>query len=223
MLALSTRWIWNVVARIATATAALVALAVAAPAWAHELHRLCLDTAARAEAALGIPAQLLGAISLAETGRWDRERREIFTWPWTIYAEGRARYLPTKAGAIAEVEALRARGVRNIDVGCMQVNLYHHAAAFATLDQAFDPERNIAYAGGFLKQLKQTTRSWSRSIGLYHSSTPKYELPYRIKVQRLWNTERRKATLAEREAYAAEYLRLRSEIETKRAASGAAP
>jgi hypothetical protein len=207
----------------AAVVAAVLGLAWSTPAGAQDARRLCLETSARAEAALGIPAQLLGAIALAETGRWDPQRREIFAWPWTIYADGRARYLPSKRRAIAEVEMLRARGVRNIDVGCMQVNLYHHANAFATLDEAFDPERNVAYAGDFLLRLKEKTRSWSRSIGRYHSATPQHELPYRIKVQQLWNAARRAAALAERDARAAEYRRLRSEIVAKRVASGTTP
>ncbi len=211
------------IAAIAVAIAAALALLGAKPAAAHELRRLCLDTTARAEAAQDIPAQLLGAIAIAETGRWDRERRENFAWPWSVYAEGRARYLPTKAGAIAEVEALLARGVSNIDVGCMQVNLYYHAEAFATLDEAFDPKRNVAYAADLLKRLKERTRSWSRSIGLYHSATPKHELPYRIKVQRLWNSARRAAALAERAAYAAEYQRRIAESKAKRVLASTGP
>ena len=41
-------------------------------------------------------------------------------------AEGVGTYYPSKAAAIAAVEALQARGVQSADVGCMQVNLLHH-------------------------------------------------------------------------------------------------
>ena len=37
------------------------------------------------------------------------------------------------AAAIAAVTRLRARGIRNIDVGCMQVNLHYHGQHFETL------------------------------------------------------------------------------------------
>ncbi|MDZ7712446.1 MAG: hypothetical protein U5L06_04740 [Rhodovibrio sp.] len=68
-------------------------------------------------------------------------------------AEGRGRYLPSKAAAIAEVRDLQARGVSNIDVGCMQVNLHWHGDAFESLEQAFDPAYNVAYAAAFLLDL----------------------------------------------------------------------
>ena len=190
------------------ALAALVALAAIVPAHAAPARSPCLAATARTEAALGIPPQLLSAIALAESGRWDRARKEVVAWPWVIYAEGKARYAPSKAGAIAEVERIRARGVRNIDVGCMQVNLHHHPDAFRSLDEAFDPAANVAYAGAFLKRLKNSSRSWSRSIGLYHSSRPEHGRPYRIRVQRLWRGERRRAAL-ELRAERAERYRLR--------------
>ena len=192
----------------ATLAAALVAALAAAPAHASHSRSPCLAAAARTEAALGIPAHLLSAIALAESGRWDRKRKETIAWPWTIYAEGRARYAASKARAVVEVKRLRARGVRNIDVGCMQVNLHYHPDAFRSLSEAFDPAANVAYAGGFLKRLKNTSRSWTRSIGLYHSQRLKHSRPYRIRVQRLWMAERRRAIL-ERRAERAEYYRRR--------------
>jgi hypothetical protein len=165
----------------------------------------CARATTEAEATLGIPAQLLGAIALAETGRWDAVHKVSFAWPWTVTAGGKARYLPGKAAAIAEVEALRARGVSNIDVGCMQINLYYHADAFTNLDEAFDPAANAAYAGAFLLRLQDKHRSWSRSIATYHSSTRAFALPYLKRVQRLWIAERQRVALAERETRLAEY------------------
>ena len=44
------------------------------------------------------------------------------------------------------MNSYRAQGARSIDVGCMQVNLLHHADAFASLEQAFDPVANARYA-----------------------------------------------------------------------------
>ncbi len=56
---------------------------------------VCARAVARPEAALAIPRQLLDAISVAETGRLAAERGEILAWPWTVYALGKGRYLPT--------------------------------------------------------------------------------------------------------------------------------
>jgi hypothetical protein len=156
---------------------------------------LCAEEIARTEAAEQIPSQLLAAISKVESGRWEKSTEANLAWPWTVMAEGRGRYLPTKAAAIAEVERLQAAGVSNIDVGCMQVNLQFHPDAFASLEQAFDPAENVAYAAEFLLQLKAEHQSWIKAVGSYHSRTPANFTRYRAKVFAAWREERK----AERE------------------------
>ena len=78
---------------------------------------LCAKATNLIERQEGVPRQLLRAISKVESGRFHQKKRVVMAWPWTVMAEGRGRYLPTKAAAIAEVEGLKARGIRNIDVG----------------------------------------------------------------------------------------------------------
>ena len=109
-------------------------------------------------------------------------------------AEGQGRYLSSKLEAINEVRALQARGVRNIDVGCMQVNLYHHADAFFSLEQAFDPAANVAYAAQFLRSLFAGSGSWQEAAGQYHSATPELKIPYRDRVVQIWNEQQRLAS-----------------------------
>ncbi len=159
-----------------------------------------------------LPKRLLNAISLAETGRWHKESREIIAWPWTVYSEGRGRYLPSKEAAIAEVKMLKAKGVKNIDVGCMQVNLHWHPEAFDNLEEAFDPMTNAAYAGSLLKKLRDQSRSWTVAVAHYHSQTKKYYVPYRKKVLKIWQTERRKDTDARMAKAREAYLKRREEI-----------
>ncbi|MBK1697271.1 transglycosylase SLT domain-containing protein [Rhodovibrio salinarum] len=143
-----------------------------------------------------LPAHLMGALAKVESGRWHAASKARVAWPWTVMAEGRGRYLPSKAAAIAEVRRLQARGVTNIDVGCMQVNLHWHGEAFDTLTQAFDPAYNVAYAAAFLLDLRSSENSWTKAIGVYHSRTPKYSGPYRSKVFRHWRAEKKAATAA---------------------------
>jgi hypothetical protein len=150
----------------------------------------------------GVPRQLLRAISKVESGRFHQKKKIVMAWPWTVMAEGRGRYLPTKAAAIAEVEGLKARGIRNIDVGCMQVNLYYHPDAFANLNQAFDPVANVAYAASYLRSLRYEEGSWSKAVARYHSADPGRYKQYRMKVHVAWRQERAKylAALAELQA-----------------------
>ena len=169
-----------------------VFLSLAAPASADP-PRLCRNAATYWQAQYKLPRFLLEAISLTETGRTDPESGLKQQWPWTVYAEARGRYLADKAAAIAEVAGLKRRGVRNIDVGCMQVNLMHHPKAFASLDEALDPFANVGYAARLLRTLHDKHRSWSVAISHYHSSTKSYNRPYRQKVMKLWSEARRQA------------------------------
>jgi len=153
--------------------------------------RLCPQAIAAEERTQAIPKHLLSAIALAESGRKHPMLGKRMPWPWSVMAEGQGRYLPTKAAAINEVRQLQARGISNIDVGCMQVNLYHHADAFPNLEQAFDPSSNVAYAGQFLRSLFADSGSWQEAAGLYHSATPEHKIPYREKVVQLWNQQQR--------------------------------
>lgn len=157
---------------------------------------MCAKATNRVERQEGIPRQLLRAISKAESGRYHQGKQLVMAWPWTVMAEGRGRYLETKEAAIAEVKGLRARGVKNIDVGCMQVNLQHHPDAFASLEDAFDPVTNVTYAASFLRTLAAEQGSWAKAAAYYHSQNPARYLGYRAKVREIWAEEREKYLLA---------------------------
>ena len=106
----------------------------------------CRAAIEAAESAHHIPDGFLSAIARVESGRPDAATGLLVPWPWTINAEGTGSLYASKAEAIAAVQALQARGVRSIDVGCLQVNLLQHPDAFASLDQAFDPATNAGFA-----------------------------------------------------------------------------
>ena len=167
---------------------ALLFLTAGGPAQA-EPGELCRAAIQAAERAAGIPTRLLQAVARVESGRRDPETGAFLPWPWTINAEGRGQFLPSKAAAIAEVQALQARGVRSIDVGCMQVNLRHHPGAFASLEAAFDPTTNAAYAARFLAELRQGRADWQEAAGAYHSQTAEFAQPYRARVMAAWAEE----------------------------------
>jgi hypothetical protein len=179
----------------------LAALAVL-PANARE-SAPCEAQIAQAERTYKLPPRLLASIALVESGRRSPADQEKTAWPWTINAEGKGQFFATKADAIAEVLRLRKRGVRSIDVGCMQVNLLHHPDAFANLDEAFEPATNVDYAARFLLDLKDKTRSWTQATAFYHSQTETLNRPYKAKVMQVWGEEirrdaeeRRQATIA---------------------------
>ncbi len=157
-------------------------------------HDLCAAAVDRQEARHKIPNKLLQAISMVESGRWNPQTRSKTAWPWTVTANGKGRYFPTKQAAIAHVRKLQGQGIRVIDVGCMQVNLHYHPKAFKSLSAAFDPRRNADYAATFLTKLKDRHRTWRKAVQHYHSSTPSKRVPYQNRVFTAWQDLKRQAS-----------------------------
>ena len=156
----------------------------------------CRSAVAAAERAGGVPPGLLGAIARVESGRRDPDSGEMRPWPWTADVEGTGYFYPTKAAAIAAVRQFQAQGVQSIDVGCMQVNLQQHPNAFPSLEAAFDPATNAAYAARFLNELHDQTGDWAKASGMYHSATPALGAEYQRKVLAALPEEQRLAATA---------------------------
>jgi soluble lytic murein transglycosylase-like protein len=169
-------------AGLASACIALCALAVTA-ARAQD----CAAEAERAERAAGLPRGLLEAIGLAESGRPDPRTGQLAPWPWTVNNSGIGHVFATRAAAVAYVIDQQGRGARALDVGCFQVDLLYHPAAFATVDEAFDPGANARYAAGFLARLRARVGNWPEAVGLYHSATPWRGEAYRATVLARWS------------------------------------
>ncbi|MDE2514790.1 MAG: murein transglycosylase [Rhodospirillales bacterium] len=147
----------------------------------------CTQAIAVAERDFGIPHDLLAAIGMVETGRPDPRTGQMAPWPWSVDIGGQGAFYATREEAIAAVRAAQARGIRSIDVGCLQVNLLHHPAAFPNLQTAFDPMANAAYAARFLNRLFAATGAWPKAAGMYHSATPELGIPYQAKVMAVWH------------------------------------
>jgi hypothetical protein len=148
---------------------------------------LCETAIKNTEAASRTPSGMLAAIAQVESGRPDsKQPGRMRPWPWTIDADGVGQFFATKEQAVAAVSQLQAQGAHSIDVGCMQINLMHHPEAFTSLDQAFDPAANVAFAVRFLKRLHRLTGSWPKAIAAYHSDTPWIAADYQRRVLATW-------------------------------------
>jgi hypothetical protein len=174
-------WRWLLVAVLSLA---------AAPAAAQDVWGACARAITAAERGSGIPPGLMLAIARVESGRArprsgenaNRPGGGVSPWPFAINADGSGRFPETREAAVAEVEGLRARGINSVDVGCMQVNLFHHPDAFPSLEAAFDPPTNVAYAARFLRELRARTGNWAEAVAQYHSSEPGRGLAYHSRV-----------------------------------------
>ena len=139
-----------------------------------EVYELCEIAADKAEKEYNIKTNLLQTIASVESGRWNAKAGRRVAWPWTVHANGKGRYYKTKAEAVAAVQALQDRGIRNIDVGCMQINLAYHGDAF-----------DAAYSAQFLRQLyKRNKQDWTKTAMHYHSRNLRQGTNYKNRLEK---------------------------------------
>lgn len=156
----------------------------AAPAsWTQEQSAQCNTAIAAAEARHETLPGLLLAIAKAESGRPIPPLPGLQPWPWAVNADGGAYYFDSKDAAVAWLKLAQQRGVGQIDIGCMQINLQSHPGAFTSIEQAFDPAANADYAARFLSRLRADSGgNWFDAVGYYHSRTPVLAADYRARV-----------------------------------------
>lgn len=150
-----------------------------------QVFELCQIAVDKAEKNYQIKSNLLQTIASVESGRWNAQAGKRVAWPWTVHANGKGRYYKSKAEAIAAVKDMQQRGITNIDVGCMQINLKYHGEAFANLDEAFDPEKNVAYSAKFLRKLyKRNKQNWTKTAMHYHSRNLRRGTNYKNRLEK---------------------------------------
>ena len=153
----------------------LVIYLVGSIVWSADLNNKpnCEDLANQVEREENLPSHLLSSISRVEAGR-KLSNGEVRGWPWSINHAGKGLYFETKEGALKYLKNAVANGSRNIDVGCMQLNYRWHKGGFTSLEDMFDPVKNINYAAEFVKELFERHKNWEDTIKHYHSNKEKF-------------------------------------------------
>lgn len=117
----------------------------------------------RASQKYNVPLGMLYAVGLTETGRRGSLR------PYALNINGKAAYGDNLAEAVQHFQNAHAQGVKLIDLGCMQINHYYHSANFASVEEMFDPARNVDYAARFLKELREREGNWTLAVARYNA------------------------------------------------------
>jgi len=149
-----------------------------------EKLNLCENKIESVEIQTEIPKGLLLGIGKAEAIR--KIKNKFVIWPWTINHAGKSMFFDTKKQMRNYVFKNLKRNDLNMDVGCMQINIKWHKNNFKKISDMFEVNPNISYAASFLQQLKNKHGSWDNAIKHYHSSDPKKNKPYLIKVKSFW-------------------------------------
>ena len=111
----------------------------------------------------GIPAGILYAVGLTETGKKGSLQ------PNALNIEGKAVFPKSRAEALADFEAARRDGKTLIDLGCMQINHRYHGSHFRSVEDMLDPRQNVDYAARFLADLHARHVTWSMAVARYHA------------------------------------------------------
>jgi len=144
----------------------------------------CEKTIESIELQTEIQKGLLLSIGKAEAIR--KINNKYIIWPWTINHAGKSMFFDTKKQMTNYVLKNLKNNDFNIDVGCMQINIKWHKNNFKKITDMFEVNPNVSYVASFLQQLKNKHGSWNKAIKHYHSSDPKKNKPYLIKVKSFW-------------------------------------
>jgi hypothetical protein len=131
----------------------------------------------------GVPAEVLHAIALTETGRWSGGR--LRPWPWAVNREGEGFWFGSRDEALAFAYESVAAGRHSFDMGCFQINYHWHGRGFPSLEAMADPEAGAVYAAQFLRDLYAEFGNWEAAAGAYHSRTPEFAQRYRARFRQL--------------------------------------
>lgn len=148
---------------IAASVAAVESSSRPASAAGLEKPGVCERYVSRAARDYGIPISVLYAVGLTESGKKGKLN------PYAMNIEGEPRFPDTVESALHELRDAQRRGIRLIDVGCMQINHYYHRENFPSDRAMFDPAQNVEYAASFLKSLKAKHKTWAMAVARYHA------------------------------------------------------
>ena len=122
----------------------------------------------------GVPLDILYSVGLTETGR----HGELS--PYDLNVDGRSVHSRSLAEALAAYAAADRAGAKFIDIGCLQINHHFHAAHFRSLEEMFDPTRNVRYGAELLRALRAQEGSWTMAVARYNAgpNNPKAQRVY---------------------------------------------
>ncbi len=129
----------------------------------------CVSLFTYYEKKYNLPTDTLHSIALKESGVTHKVHKNIIPWPWAINVAGKGFYFDSKNQAANFLLAQLREGKKNIDVGCMQINLKYHNTNFRTINQALEPCHNIEYAAKLLQEHFEKHGNWQKAIAYYHS------------------------------------------------------
>lgn len=124
---------------------------------------VCEREMSKASARYGVPLGILYSVGLTESGKAGKLQ------PYAMNIAGKTVFPKSLPDALKTFSAHSAKGVKLIDLGCMQINHHYHGERFESVRAMFDPGQNVDYAASFLIRLYREHGSWSMAVARYHA------------------------------------------------------
>jgi soluble lytic murein transglycosylase-like protein len=126
----------------------------------------------------GLDPYILYAVALVESAKVSK--RLAKPWPWALNRQGR----PVIPSSLTEAKDILggslAKGIRNIDVGLMQVNVRWQGHRVRQPEDLLDPEINLRVGADILfEAIGSATGNLVLGIGRYHAGFRDAERAYR--------------------------------------------
>ena len=138
--------------------------------------------------AIDVPADILYAVALAESGR--SYNGQFLPWPWTLNIEGQSFYCESQREAV-DIASEAIHRNRLVDLGVTQVNWHWHQQRFNRVDDALVPMLNLKAGAAILREQFEVSGDWWMAVGRYHDPGQDNESlesaeQYRQRVKRIW-------------------------------------
>jgi hypothetical protein len=134
-----------------------------------------------------VPAEVLYAVALTESGQSALSGGHWRPWPWTLNVNGRGQYFASRYLAWQTLQHSLRQGTTSVDIGLMQVSWRYHRAALVSSWHALDPHHNLRVAAAILQSCYDKHRDWWASAGCYHAPNNSARAQaYTQRVQRHW-------------------------------------
>jgi soluble lytic murein transglycosylase-like protein len=119
----------------------------------------------------GVPPAVLYGVALQESSFLFNHAggRHALPWPWTLNVAGRPARLATRPQAEERLHAVLRSGIRNVDVGPMQINWRYHQDRLGSVRRALDPYWNLRVGAELLAMHYAASREWPVAVGRYHA------------------------------------------------------
>lgn len=132
------------------------------------VHAFSLEGTLWATAQSKVDPYLLYAIALAESKK--ASDGEVRPWPWAVNVGGKAFYFSDLHSAQAFVDDQINRGVTNMDIGPMQINLYWQSSRIGDPKDLFHLPTAIRISADILSEaLASSPNDQVLAVGRYHT------------------------------------------------------